>query len=158
MLETCRNAQERWGGVHQLIDRWLIARRELVTAYETLDMEPLLGPVREVGELERLCDMLVDYMSTAHFEIYEQLVAEAREFQDERAIEFADSVYPRLQALTDAALNFNDRFERGAYRDPGLLTIELKLLGETLRERFELEDCLIEVLHTSHQQPRLASL
>ncbi|EIO9964921.1 Rsd/AlgQ family anti-sigma factor, partial [Listeria monocytogenes] len=60
MLETCRNAQERWGGVHQLIDRWLIARRELVTAYETLDMEPLLGPVREVSELERLCDMLVD--------------------------------------------------------------------------------------------------
>lgn len=51
MLETCRNAQERWGGVHQLIDRWLIARRELVTAYETLDMEPLLGPVREVSEL-----------------------------------------------------------------------------------------------------------
>ena len=23
MLEQCKNAQERWGGVHQLIDKWL---------------------------------------------------------------------------------------------------------------------------------------
>ena len=23
MLDSCTNAQERWGGVHQLIDRWL---------------------------------------------------------------------------------------------------------------------------------------
>ena len=30
MLESCRNAQERWGGVHQLIDRWLHERQQLV--------------------------------------------------------------------------------------------------------------------------------
>ena len=27
MLESCQNAQERWGGVHLLIDRWLQERR-----------------------------------------------------------------------------------------------------------------------------------
>ena len=26
MLESCQNAQERWGGVHLLIDRWLQER------------------------------------------------------------------------------------------------------------------------------------
>ncbi|MDP1165769.1 Rsd/AlgQ family anti-sigma factor, partial [Klebsiella pneumoniae] len=25
MLESCQNAQERWGGVHKLIDSWLKA-------------------------------------------------------------------------------------------------------------------------------------
>ena len=40
MLESCRNAQERWGGVHQLIDRWLGERRELVLAYSALAKAP----------------------------------------------------------------------------------------------------------------------
>ncbi|TFY89649.1 Rsd/AlgQ family anti-sigma factor, partial [Pseudomonas kairouanensis] len=30
MLESCQNAQERWGGVHKLIDRWLLERHELI--------------------------------------------------------------------------------------------------------------------------------
>ena len=36
MLESCRNAQERWGGVHQLIDRWLRDRQELIQAFDSL--------------------------------------------------------------------------------------------------------------------------
>ena len=40
MLESCRNAQERWGGVHLLIDRWLKERHELVRAYDALGAEP----------------------------------------------------------------------------------------------------------------------
>ena len=36
MLESCRNAQERWGGVHQLIDRWLHERQQLVQAFDAL--------------------------------------------------------------------------------------------------------------------------
>ena len=36
MLESCRNAQERWGGVHKLIDRWLEERQELVQAFRVL--------------------------------------------------------------------------------------------------------------------------
>ena len=33
MLESCKNAQERWGGVHQLIDRWLQERQELIGVF-----------------------------------------------------------------------------------------------------------------------------
>ena len=40
MLESCQNAQERWGVVHQLIDRWLGERRELVLAYTALTKAP----------------------------------------------------------------------------------------------------------------------
>ena len=41
MLDSCQNAQERWGGVHKLIDRWLEERNELVQAFRTLrDAKP----------------------------------------------------------------------------------------------------------------------
>lgn len=39
MLESCRNAQERWGGVHLLIDRWLHERHALINAYDRLHIE-----------------------------------------------------------------------------------------------------------------------
>ena len=32
MLEDCKNALERWGGVHVLIDRWLDQRRQLLVS------------------------------------------------------------------------------------------------------------------------------
>ena len=34
---------------------------------------------------------------------------------------------------------------------------ELKRLGQLLHERFELEDCLIEVLHNAHRQQATAT-
>ena len=41
MLDSCQNAQERWGGVHRLIDRWLKEREELVQAFRALrDAKP----------------------------------------------------------------------------------------------------------------------
>lgn len=41
MLDSCQNAQERWGGVHKLIDRWLEERQELVQAFGALrDAKP----------------------------------------------------------------------------------------------------------------------
>ena len=40
MLEDCKTAQERWGGVSQIIDRWLQERRELLTMFSEL-MRPL---------------------------------------------------------------------------------------------------------------------
>ena len=151
MLERCRNAQERWGGVHQMIDRWLQERQKLVTAYQALQLEPQLAPMVNHKGLEQLCDLLVDYVSAGHFEIYEQLMNEAKVFDDQRAMEFAHTVYPRLQALTEAALNFNDRCDSGDCHEPARLLVELQQLGKLLDERFELEDCLIEVLHNSHQ-------
>jgi regulator of sigma D len=157
MLERCRNAQERWGGVHQMIDRWLQERQKLVTAYQALQLEPQLAPMVDRTGLEQLCDLLVDYVSAGHFEIYEQLMNEAQAFDDQRAMEFAHTVYPRLQALTEAALNFNDRCDNGDCHEPARLLVELQQLGKLLDERFELEDCLIEVLHNSHQLQPLAT-
>ncbi|MBU3055666.1 MULTISPECIES: sigma D regulator [Pseudomonas] len=155
MLESCQNAQERWGGVHQLIDRWLQERHELVRAFDALNTKPQ-APAANAEDVQKFCQILVDYVSAGHFEVYEQLTGEAKAFGDQRGLELAKQIYPRIEAITEAALSFNDRCDNGDCSDSCGLTLELKRLGQLLHERFELEDCLIEVLHNAHRQSAAA--
>ncbi len=146
MLESCQNAQERWGGVHLLIDRWLQERKELIDAYDKLGAKPeALGEDRK--PLQEFCGVLVDYVSAGHFEIYEQLTGEAKAFNDKRGLELAETLYPRIDVITEKLLAFNDLCDEGK-----CVAEKFKELGGLLHERFELEDCLIEVLHTAHKE------
>lgn len=155
MLESCRNAQERWGGVHLLIDRWLQDRNQLIHSYDALgDTPEALAVDRDA--LQKFCEALVDYVSAGHFEIYEQLNSEAKAFNDERGLKLADTIYPRLEALTKLALAFNDHCDKGDCSDNAKVAEKFKELGGLLHERFELEDCLIEVLHNAHQEQNTA--
>lgn len=156
MLDNCQNAQERWGGVHLLIDRWLQERHELVSAYSLLS-EAAQPTAANAPELQKFCQILVDYVSAGHFEVYEQLTSEAKAFGDVRGLELAKQIYPRIEAITEAALAFNDHCDNGDSGDSASLNAELKRLGQMLHERFELEDCLIEVLHNSHQEQAVAA-
>lgn len=150
MLESCQNAQERWGGVHLLIDRWLQARHELVRAYDALGAEP--GALADSRQpLLEFCGVLVDYVSAGHFEIYEQLTSEAKAFGDKRGLELADTIYPRIDVITEKLLAFNDLCDAGK-----CVAEKFKELGGLLHERFELEDCLIEVLHNAHKEEAVA--
>jgi len=152
MLESCQNAQERWGGVHLMIDRWLQERAELIKAYAAID------DVSDKVVMQRFCEYLVDYVSAGHFEVYQQLTEEARAFGDQRGLELAKQIYPRIEAITEVALAFNDRCDNGDSRDNASLVAELNRLGQLLHERFELEDCLIEVLHNAHQEQAAEAL
>jgi regulator of sigma D len=157
MLDNCQNAQERWGGVHLLIDRWLQERHELVSAYSVLS-EASQPAAANAPELQRFCQILVDYVSAGHFEVYEQLTSEAKAFGDIRGLELAKQIYPRIEAITEAALAFNDHCDNGDSGDSVSLNAELKRFGQMLHERFELEDCLIEVLHNSHQEQAVSAV
>jgi regulator of sigma D len=157
MLESCQNAQERWGGVHLLIDRWLQERQELIAAFAAIS-DTGRAPSANAQSLQRFCEVLVDYVSAGHFEVYEQLTNEAKAFDDQRGLELAKQIYPRIEAITEVALSFNDRCDNGDCRDSVSLGEEVQRLGQLLHERFELEDCLIEVLHNAHQQQAEAAL
>jgi regulator of sigma D len=91
--------------------------------------------------------VLVDYVSAGHFEIYEQLTSEAKAFNDKRGLELAEQIYPRIDVITEKLLAFNDLCDEGK-----CVAEKFKELGGLLHERFELEDCLIEVLHNSHKE------
>lgn len=149
MLERCKNAHERWGGVHQLIDRWLGDRRQLIVAFDQLSRAT--GSHDSEAHLQHFCQIMLDYVSAGHFGVYEQLNNEAQAFKDIKALELAKQIYPRIEVITQALLAFNDRCDNGDCRDEGVLAQDLKHISVYLHERFELEDCLIEVLHTAHK-------
>ncbi len=160
MLENCHNARERWGGVSDLIDRWLKDRQQLIVHYMDISSvdEGARGDTSLNEKFTQLCEVLLDYVSAGHFEIYEQLITEAKEF-DDGGIELAAKVYPRIQKTTEVALHFNDKLDGGKLDNEGLASLfdELSGLGENLETRFELEDFLIEHLHTVHGEKVMSS-
>ncbi|MEX0605072.1 MAG: sigma D regulator [Marinobacter sp.] len=160
MLENCHNAKERWGGVSDLIDRWLKDRQQLIVHYMDISSvdENARGDASLNEKFTELCEVLLDYVSAGHFEIYEQLITEAKEF-DDGGIELAAKVYPRIEKTTEVALNFNDKLDGGKLDKEGLASLfdELSRLGENLETRFELEDFLIEHLHTVHGEKVMSS-
>lgn len=159
MLENCRTAKERWGGVSDLIDRWLKERQELIVHYcELSNTENGDATEESVRKFVRLCEILVDYVSAGHFEVYEQLIQEAKEFND-GGLELAAKVYPRLEQTTEVALNFNDRLDGGKLSEAEVRSLfdDLSKLGENLESRFEMEDFLIEHLHNVHADKVMSS-
>lgn len=152
MLDNCKNAAERWGGVSDLIDKWLLERKSLIVGLCDLSVNPGSSEENKAEKFQSFCQLLVDYVSVGHFEVYEQLVAEAAEY-DDGGIELAKKIIPLIQVSTEVALNFNDRFDDIHKVDDGIegLIKELEELGKTLEDRFALEDNLIESLHKVHE-------
>jgi regulator of sigma D len=151
MLENCQNARERWGGVNEIIDRWLQERQEMLVQYcalSAMDQQESNTAVR--GEMLRnLCQILVDYVSAGHFEIYDQLMKEGREFEDDEALHEAGDLFAVIDNTTEELLDLNDKYLETD--DLTSLDADLSALGQTLEVRFSAEDRMISVLHTSHK-------
>ncbi len=151
MLENCRSAKERWGGVSEIIDGWLKERQDLIVLYCDITSTESDSPEVLVNKYQNFCQILVDYVSAGHFEVYEQLIKEAKEFND-GGLELAKKIIPQIELTTETALKFNDQFDEIHKVDDGLgeLGQEMSKLGEVLEDRFEFEDTLIEALHNAH--------
>ena len=155
MLESCKTAKELWGGVHDLIDRWLNERQELIMLYCAIEGLDRYTPIDASLETKTkaFCQIMMDYVSAGHFEVYEQLFKEAKEF-DDGSIELAKTLYPKIKLNTQLLLDFNDKYDTDDHTAEHLneLHDELSKIGEYLEDRFELEDKLIKYLHESHRE------
>ena len=155
MLENCKSAQERWGGVSEIIDKWLLERKELLVLYCKLSdlaeeaHDELLAPL-----VQGLCQILVDYMSAGHFEVYDQLVKEGQDFDDKEGLISANESFKEVDSTTQQILDFNDKYQETDDLD-GIVN-DLSHLGEILAQRFEAEDNMIEVLHVAHKDQALS--
>lgn len=156
MLENCRTLQERWGGVSDIIDRWLQERQTLLVHYCNLSATPTFeSDNEEQGEqLQQVCEILVDYISAGHFEVYQQLMEEGRAYGDKDALAEAHGLLTDIHTTTQSCLDFNDKYLETD--DLSSLSNDLSKLGETMAGRFEIEDRMIEVLHTAHQAEAMA--
>ncbi|MEH6542222.1 sigma D regulator [Halopseudomonas sp.] len=152
MLKNCKSAQERWGGVSTLIDRWLEERRDVLVEFCALgdinDFDSKNTVHRE--KLKAFCEILVDYTSAGHFEIYDQLVQEGKELQDSQGLEIANGLLETIDTITEMILDFNDKYLETD--DLKTLAADLSQLGESLEARLAAEDQMIEVLHTAHSK------
>ncbi|ATJ83818.1 sigma D regulator [Halomonas beimenensis] len=153
MLEDCKSAQERWGGVHKLIDRWLDERRELLVHFVELK-EACDADLEEVtkARIDAFSELLMDYISAGHFEIYPQLKAECEAFEDHEALSVADRLLARLDMSTELVLAFDEDYASPVRCQHYLprLPAWLDRLAKGLTERFSLEDRLIARLHAAH--------
>ena len=151
MLENCKSARERWGGTHEMIDRWLADRQAALIQFFAI--QEATEDDERVTAVLNFCVELVDYVSEGHFEIYEQLFREAKEF-DDGGLELAKQLYPKIEEYTQIMLDFNDKYldDAKVRANLGQLRDDLSTLGEQMTERFEIEDQLIERLHNVHKQ------
>ncbi|MDI1301688.1 MAG: Rsd/AlgQ family anti-sigma factor [bacterium] len=135
--------------VDGLVQHWLQDRQALMmTLRDGLQaFDVSVWPQR----IQALCEALMDYVSAGHFEIYDELLAEAEQ-RGSRHLAAGLALYPHLQATTDAVLQFNDRHEGPG--EPGSLErvpLELAELLPALERRFEIEDRMIALLHEGHE-------
>ncbi len=151
MLENCKSAKERWGGVSDIIDRWLQERQDMLVTYCALSgaQDETNDDNQRGVKLRHFCQIMVDYISAGHFEIYDQLVKEGREFEDEDALKQAGSLFNIIDDTTEIILDLNDKYQETD--DLSSLEPDLSRLGEALETRFEAEDRMIAVLHVAHK-------
>jgi regulator of sigma D len=150
MLKNCRSAKERWGGVNTIIDRWLQERQEMLVSYCALSTIDTFSEDNSDHRqrVRHFCQILMDYISAGHFEVYDQLIKEGRDFGDKNALKAAAKPYTAIDTTTEKLLDFNDKYQETD--DMSSLAADLSSTGQQLASRFEAEDEMISILHDSH--------
>lgn len=153
-MSTLQEASDCWDTVENRLSGWLNERQELIEIFCILTdvTEKKSHPKILSKTVQRFCVILMDYISAGHFEIYEELVTEAKVFND-RNVSLVDHIYPDIDTTTELALVFNDTYEANLQKEIPFknLNEDLQNLGQALELRFALEDFLIEKLHSNHK-------
>jgi len=154
MLTKLAQAKEEWGGTLSVLDKWLDSRQKIVILYcQLAGLPPYQKEKRGLPEqpiITQFCESLLDYASTGHFEVYEQII-ETSKLHGEENLKIAQELYSRINTTTDTALNFNDNYADNA-TEQKLLNFDndLSELGQVMESRFEREDQLLEIIHLHH--------
>ncbi len=151
-----RSPQQQFEAVEQLLTRWLRERRELLGKYTEIvvGMDGLLDEEGLQRRQHVLCQLLVDYISAGHFEVYHELLEEAESFGD-GSNSLAEKVMPAIGDTTEVILAYEEKYsDSDSASENGKLKRDLSALGEVLESRFQLEDQLIAGLHNSHRRQR----
>lgn len=128
------------------IDNMLTERQQvLVTLCKVSGRPPYGSGEQREDLLPEFCQLLTDYIALAHFVLYER-ISEGQE-RRQLVLSVAREIYPEIAEITDAAMNFSERFAGGSNGvGDGALQRELSALGEHLASRIELEDRLINAV------------
>lgn len=125
------------------LDAWLLERQELIVLYCSVCgvHEQLNDSPPKIQRLKDFCQILVDYCSAGHFEVFPELLKQPGAAGTDNT-----EVLGKIQDTTDISLDFNDRYDTEELLPETLepLSRHLSKLGEALEMRFNLEDQLLE--------------
>lgn len=151
MLTQLEKTKMQWGGQNQTIDNWLQERQDVLVSYcHLIGVQPV-GQIEqslpEERDIKRFCQLLMDYLSAGHFEIFDNIIKQCDE-KGPKDKENAQAIFPKLNQSTDVALAFNDRYAECLPNDlDDDFELQLSALGRTLEQRFTYEDQLLAMLH-----------
>ncbi len=143
MSSEAQEQRERRSGTRTLIDKMLTERQRMLVLFERVaGVEPYADETPNDELLQEFSQILVDYIASGHFGLYER-ISEGKE-RRRGIVKLAEELYPRIADTTQAAIEFNDVYEKanGKVISDNLSPM-LSKLGEELAVRIELEDQLI---------------
>ncbi len=144
--------KQQFNAVEELLTRWLRERRELLGKYTEIvvSLDSQLQASALTERQQSLCELLVDYVSAGHFEVFHELLNEAETFAD-GSVALAEKLMPGIGDTTEVILAYEEKYS--AEQDNSeKLKRDLSALGEVLESRFLLEDRLIAGLHNKHRR------
>ena len=152
MPDDKRNPAAQFEAVDELLTAWLKERRELLGKYtEIVVMLDASLDGAALGERQAaLCELLVDYCSAGHFEVFHELLDEAESFDDGSSA-LGKELIPSIGDTTEVILAYEEKYGAGESATPDLER-DLSALGEVLESRFLLEDRLIAGMHNRHRR------
>ncbi|MDF1643958.1 MAG: Rsd/AlgQ family anti-sigma factor [Pseudomonadales bacterium] len=135
------------GESSSLIERWLNERQELILLYVAIDgLRQFTPKGTPIGvKVQAFCQVLMDYVSAGHFEVYDRLISEAKD-SDLNTNQVLLRLLSGIQKSTDMAVTFNEIYDSSDHCEEELVSLpeDLSKLGELLAERFDLEDQLLD--------------
>ncbi len=152
MLSKAKKGSERRQRTRQLIDKMLAQREQLMALLcQVSGVEPFATEKPLPQLLEEFCQVLVDYIASGHFGLYERIAVGTE--RRKAVVKLAQQSYAKIVDTTQVALDFNEKYDDLKDRDDlEILQPDLWRLGEELATRIELEDKLIESLLGSEGQ------
>ena len=147
---------ERRAVTQETVQKLITERTEMLTLYcQMAGLEPYKNgknsrthPSQEM--LQKFCHVLVDYIAEGHFSLYERIVNGNERRQQVSTL--AEKLYPQIADSTEAALDFNDKYDCGDHCEISLsFGDDLSRLGEKIASRIELEDRMIKHLIESRR-------
>lgn len=140
------------------ISNWLQERQEcIVTLHHLCSYRPFT-PAKTaciLPILNEFCELLMDYVSRGHFEIYEKLQTMIEE-HDQNIHYMPANWLTALLSTTSTCLDFNDKYELTTHF--GELESDLSNLALQIARRLDIEDKMIALYTTAGQPAQMSKI
>jgi regulator of sigma D len=153
LLTTLNRTKQVSAGNLKWIDEMIHSREKMITMYFMLLTLPVdrdnsneLDCHPSYEQLVEFCNILIDYLSRGHFEIYPKILT-IMEHVSNRRLTVARRLIPRIENTTEHILEFHDKYST-ELNEEKLKTLrqDLGSLGQWLEIRFKHEDRMVIAL------------